>query len=227
MNAITFDYRANVYVIRRAGQAEERAAMNPRAAAHVAVILAAAGWQIDHVGLIPEPTASDDERLVDLVVVAPNIVQMHTQRQRRATKTVAPPEETALEFDDTLSVAEAAEVLGVTQPRIYQLAATGTLPSQRVKRGRRSNLQLDRAGVMDYLARKNPPPSEDGRVSVADQTHTVEEAAAILYMSTPLVYKYIQSGQLKAERVRPNGFGRWQYRIKNADLLTFADEINE
>lgn len=222
VNAVTFDYRANVYHIRRAGQLEERAAMNPRAAAHIAVILAAAGWQIDHVGLIPEPTASDDERLVDLVVIAPNIVQMHTQRQ---PETVNPTP-----AKDTMSVLEAAEFLGITRGRIYQLAATGTLPSERVTHGRKPYLLLSRSGVMEYHARKNSTaksPSAEEPNSVAEQTHTVAEAAALLYMSHPLVYKYIQSGQLKAERVRHNGFGRWQYRIKNADLLTFADEIND
>jgi hypothetical protein len=66
VNTIIFDYRTNTYHVQRDGQPTEVVKMSPRAAAHIAVILAAAGWDIRHVGLIPHPVPNQFELLTDL-----------------------------------------------------------------------------------------------------------------------------------------------------------------
>lgn len=115
MNTIIFDYRTHTYYIQRDGQPVERAKMNPRAAAHIAVILAAAGWQVQHSGLIPTPTAADSERLDELAAVAPEVVPAQPIQQpahpRIHPRSIQLIELAAKNPDMTFTVIEAAELL--------------------------------------------------------------------------------------------------------------------
>lgn len=142
MNTIIMDYRTHTYHIQRDGQPVERAKMNPRAAAHIAVILAAAGWQVQHSGLIPTPTAADSERLDELAAVAPEVLPPAPRRAKPPAKPKNPPRVIEPEIVRTLelaaqnprttfTVSEVAELLDITTMSVHYHLRVGNLTGER------------------------------------------------------------------------------------------------
>jgi excisionase family DNA binding protein len=72
--------------------------------------------------------------------------------------------------EELLSVAEAAERLGVHRTRVNQLIASGDLPAQRVGRAyavRAADLTLVKGRPSPGRPRKSASPSIDGRTAAA------------------------------------------------------------
>lgn len=255
MNSITFDYNNEMYHIQRAGQPVEFARMNPRAAAHVAVILAARGWRIEHAGLLPAPELNHDALAAELHRIEP--VQRSAEKMPTATQSkprqarvlhTAPPqpkqrkgqeEGYVTAYPGTVGVKVAAQRLNLSPNRIYQLVLSGELPSERVTRGRLNTFRIPATAIDAYIA--NPPARKKTgpkprqslvatvveaapvKVSLADKTLSIKEAAEMLDIDPSHVSGFVKSGRLQAEKFNPPS-GRWQYRIKLSDLLAFADE---
>lgn len=248
MKHIIFNYQNNTYHVIEEGKLPKIVPMTPRAAAHVAVILASRGWQVEHFGLIPHPQLDQSAISNDLAAInpppAPSPVKpvaapkASTKDKRAAwhkgkSEVKFPP--------NTITVAQAAQRLSCTVPRVHQLIAKGQLQSTRVYRGAIPLHAIPVGEIDAYLdnrERKNkrdrtipdvvyPTAEEIKTRSGQTDSVNVPEAADLLSVSEASIYKLIYAGKLPAHKGPSGKQGPDRHWIKMADLLSFADQYAE
>jgi excisionase family DNA binding protein len=131
-----------------------------------------------------------------------------------------------MSFDKWLTTLEAAEALGITRQRVWQLWQEGTLIG--LMRGR--DLFLDVSSVEDYQRTRRGPgrprkdDSDRGSRVGDEQYFTTAEVAAKLRVSVETVRNWIGSRALRAVRL---GGSRVGYRITSSDLRAFLQQAQE
>lgn len=239
MKTIIFNYRSNVYHVIEEGKLPKIIPMTPRAAAHVAVILVAAGWQVQHEGLTPTPQLDRDAIAQDINAITPPVQNRSIWDKKPIEFKDAP----SVEFPpNTLSVTQAAERLGCSIAYIYQLLSRGAFASERIYQGSKALHAIPSSEIEAYLAKrdfrkknksfpllqiKQPTAAQiSERVGQTD-TVNVPEAADLLDVPEATIYKLIYTSRLPAYKAPSGKQGPDRYYIKISDLLTFADQAAE
>lgn len=231
MNTIIFNYNTHTYHIMQPGQLPKIVPMSPRAAAHIAVILAARGWKVQHEGLIPEPELDRDAIAADLEAITP-------KRSMWDKRPIVIQNTTVADFPPGMvGVPAAAARIGCTTGNLYRLLSEGLIPSTRVPSGSKMLHCIQIADIDAYLERKaarrrtdNMPdveyPTADDIRARANQTESVNipQAADLLNVSEATVRKLVYAGHLPAYKAPSGKQGRECYWIKQSDILAFADE---